>query len=142
MSAEHHILAQVQDSFMRVLIVESRPELCALWQRHLARHGMQVSCVTTQNAAMAYVAEYKVDIIILDLVIEGGSALAVSDFAALNQPDARIIFVTNTSFFSDGSIFGLAANARAFLPAGTPPEDLAVMVEHYGTQGRQFHARS
>ncbi|MGC1503235.1 MAG: response regulator [Sulfitobacter sp.] len=127
---------------MKVLIVESRSELGTLWQRHLERQGMHVSCVTTQNAATDHIAENPVDLIILDLMIEGGSALAVSDFADMRQPDARVIFVTNTSFFSDGSIFGLAANARAFLPSGTPPEDLAAMVEYYGTQGRQIQPRS
>ncbi|WP_346348189.1 MULTISPECIES: response regulator [unclassified Sulfitobacter] len=125
-----------QSAQMCVLIVESRPELGNLWQRHLARQNMRADCVRTQNAATAHIAEHVVDVIILDLVIEGGSALAVSDFAQSCQPDARVIFVTNTSFFSDGSIFGLAKNARAFLPAGTAPEDLAVMVEYYGTQGR------
>jgi len=69
-------------------------------------------------------------------VLENGSALAVADYANYRQPDARVIFVTNTSFFSDGSIFAHSANARAFVPSGTPPEDLAAMVEHYGTEGR------
>lgn len=136
MNAGHSILPTGQIAPMKVLIVESRSELGAVWKRHLERQGMQVTCVTTQNGATGHIAEHGVDIIILDLVIEGGSALAVSDFAHLRQPDARILFVTNTSFFSDGSIFGLAANARAFLPSGTPPEDLAAMVEHYGSQGR------
>jgi hypothetical protein len=42
--------------------------------------------------------------------------------------------VTNTSFFSDGSIFAFASNACAFVRRGTPPEDLAAMVEHYGIE--------
>ena len=43
----------------------------------------------------------------------------------------RFFFVTNTTFFSDGSIFAHAQNARAFLQSNTPPEDLAAMVVHY-----------
>ncbi|MCX7558631.1 response regulator [Sulfitobacter sp. F26204] len=121
---------------MKVLIVESRPELGALWQRHLRRQGMDVAAVTTQEAATAYIADRTVDIVILDLVLANGSALAVSDYAHYRQPNARVIFVTNTSFFSDGSIFWHAANARAFLPSGTPPDDLAAMVEHYAAKGR------
>jgi hypothetical protein len=42
-----------------------------------------------------------------------------------------VIFVTDTSFFSDGSIFNLAANACAFIQTNTPPEDIAALVEHY-----------
>ena len=34
-----------------------------------------------------------------------GVAMAVADFASYRRPEARVIFVTNTSFFSDGSIF-------------------------------------
>ncbi len=118
---------------MKVLIVESQPELGWIWQKHLERHEMDVARVTNQDAATAYLAQHHVDIIILDLVLDEGSALAVSDYANYRQPDADVIFVTNTSFFSDGSIFNHCANARAFLPSSTPPEDLAAMVEHYGS---------
>lgn len=133
----HQEIAGVQDAAItKVLIVESRPELGTLWQRHLERQGMQVNCVDGQEAAIAFIGQQPVDIIILDLVLDDGAALAVSDYANFRQPDARVIFVTNTSFFSDGSIFSHSANARAFLPASTPPEDLAAMVEHYGTPKR------
>jgi DNA-binding NtrC family response regulator len=70
-------------------------------------------------------------IIILDVVLTNGSAIAVADYASYRHPDARIIFVTNSSFFSDGSIFQLCSNACAFVPSATQPEDLAAMVEHY-----------
>lgn len=97
---------------------------------------MHVACVQTQDAAIDHIQRHQVDIIILDVVIEGGSAFAVSDYANYRQPDARVIFVTNTTFFSDGSIFRHSANARAFMPSGTSPEDLAAMVEHYGAEAR------
>ncbi len=71
------------------------------------------------------------EIIVLDLVLVNGSALAVADFASYRRPDARVIFVTNTSFFSDGSIFAHSPNACAYVQSETPPEDLAAMVEHY-----------
>jgi len=117
---------------MKVLIVESRPELGTLWSRHLERQGYAVTQVLSQDDAVCYLSNDQADIIVLDLVLSQGSALAVADFASYRQPDARIIFVTDTTFFSDGSIFNHASNACAFLPAGTPPEDLAAMVAHYG----------
>ncbi|WP_299208178.1 response regulator [uncultured Tateyamaria sp.] len=117
---------------MNVLIVESRPELGVLWQRHLERQGAVVSLVHGQNEAVEYLSEHTADIIVMDLVLGEGSALAVADFASYRHPNARVIFVTDTSFFSDGSIFNHSSNACAFVPAGTPPEDLAAMVEHYG----------
>lgn len=122
---------------MNVLIVESRSDLGTLWQRHLERQGMQVVQVVSQDEATEYLGLHSVDIIILDLVIEKGSALAVADYANYRQPEARVIFVTSTSFFSDGSIFAHSGNARAFVATDTPPEDLAAMVEHYGSEQRR-----
>ncbi|SFT33342.1 response regulator transcription factor [Sedimentitalea nanhaiensis] len=116
---------------MNVLIVESRPELGLLWRRHLERQGAVVTLVHTQEAAILSLYAGNFEIIVLDLVLEEGSALAVADFASYRRPEARVIFVTNTSFFSDGSIFAHSPNACAYVQSETPPEDLAAMVEHY-----------
>ena len=117
---------------MQVLIVESNPDLGGLWQRHLQRMGADVELALDQGAAIHALRMRPFDIIVLDLVLEDGAALAIADFASYRRPDARVIFVTNTSFFSDGSIFNVSSNACAFIQSGTPPEDLAAMVEHYG----------
>jgi DNA-binding NtrC family response regulator len=120
----------------RVLIVESVPELAVVWHSHLVRLGIDAVYVTDQESAIEHLSEHETDIIILDLVVEQGSALAISDYANYRRPNTRVIFVTNTSFFSDGSIFAHSANARAFVQSNTPPEDLAAMVEHYGAERR------
>ncbi|WP_227268265.1 response regulator transcription factor [Roseobacter weihaiensis] len=117
---------------MKVLIVESENGLANIWQRHLQRMGMTVSRARGQDGAIAHLSATPTDIIILDLMLAEGSALAVADYASYRLPDARVIFVTNTTFFSDGSIFSFAPNACAFVQSATPPEDLAAMVEHYG----------
>jgi len=123
-----------QGDAMRVLIVESDANLGWLWQRHLERRGFLVECARTQDEAAESIAEGEPDIIILDLVLSEGSALAVADYASYRRPEARVIFVTSASFFSDGSIFALAPNACAFLSKGTAPDDIASVVEHYGTR--------
>jgi len=119
----------------RVLIVEARPELGRIWQRHLQRQGCEVVLVQGQESACRVLSERGFDVIVLDLILPGGSALAVSDFASYRQPEARVIFVTNSAFFSDGSIFNHAPNARALLSSDGPPDDLAAIVEHYGEAG-------
>lgn len=116
---------------MNVLIVESQADLGTLWQKHMERQGMIVNLVNGYDDAIEHLTEHAPDIIILDLVLPQGSALAISDFASYRHPDARVIFVTNTSFFSDGSIFAHSNNACAFVQSETPPEDLTAMVEHY-----------
>jgi len=115
---------------MKILIVESQADLGSLWQRHMERQGMTVARAATQEAAIAWLQWDKADVIILNLFLSEGAALAVADFAQYRHPDAKVIFVTSTTFFSDGSIFAHCANAHAFVPTATPPEDLAALVEH------------
>ncbi|MBU2937329.1 MULTISPECIES: response regulator [Pacificibacter] len=121
---------------MQVLIVESNPDLGVVWQRHLERHGLGVQCALGQSSAIEYLQLNAVDLIILDLVLEDGSAFAVADYANYRYPDTPVIFVTNSTFFSDGSIFQHMANARAFITSEVDPADLTAMVEHYGRSSR------
>jgi DNA-binding NtrC family response regulator len=117
---------------MYVLIVEQNHELGVLWKKALARHGAIATLVSCQEEAIAHLRDHEVDVIVLDVMLQDGSAFAVSDFANYRRPNARVIFVTNTSFFSDGSIFQHCSNACAFVQSASPPEDLAAMVQHYG----------
>ena len=116
---------------MNVLIVESKSELGHMWQRHLERMGADVELVNSQAGAICALQETEYDVLVVDLVLQDGSALTVSDFANYRCPEARVIFVTNTTFFSDGSIFAHSPNACSYVPSGTSPEDLAAMAEHY-----------
>lgn len=117
---------------MRVLIVESEADLGRLWDAHLTRQGHEVELESGQDGAVSRLGEAGYDVIVLDLFLASGSAFAVADYAAYRHPEVKIVFVTSTSFFSDGSIFRLMPNACAFLPTGTSPEDLTAVVEHYG----------
>lgn len=117
---------------MNVLIVESNADLAGLWQRHLLRSGAEVSVAGTQESAIGFLSDNEVDVIVLDLFLSDGSAIAVADYASYRRPQAKVVFVTNTTFFSDGSIFNHIPNACAFLKAQTPPDDLAAIVEYHG----------
>lgn len=116
---------------MNVLIVESEPELGRLWQRHLERQGAHVKLALGQDEAIAAILSETFDIMVLDVVLDQGSSFAISDFASFRCPGLKVIFVTSTTFFSDGSIFTHSRNACAYIRSATPPEDLAAMVEHY-----------
>ncbi len=117
---------------MDVLIVEDNDALGRIWESHLVRQGMHVTRVQSADDAIAEIGARPVDVIVLNLVLKSGSAFAISDYAAYRRPSAKVIFVTNTTFFSDGSIFRHSANACAFLRSSTPPDDLAALVAHYG----------
>ena len=125
---------------MRILIVQENIELGGVWARHLERMGIDVCQVSKGDAAFDAILDQQFDAIVLDLVLRECSALAISDFAQFNQPTANIVFVTDTSFFSDGSIFSHASNARAMLETATPPEDLAAIVHHYACDASRARA--
>jgi len=118
---------------MRVLIVEGNPDLGWVWRRHLERCGCSVILAHSQVEAIEALRFEKVNIIVLNLILEDGSAFAIADFAAYRLPDTKVIFVSDTSFFSDGSIFQHIPNACVVMPTEIPPEDLSALVEHYGT---------
>ncbi|AKO97228.1 MAG: response regulator transcription factor [Marinovum algicola] len=120
---------------MHVLIVESNPSLGLIWARHLERFGARVVLVDAPPPAIQALTDTEFEVIVLNLVLGDGAALTVADFASYRQPEARIIFVTNAGFFSDGSIFQFFGNAAAIVPCTTPPEDLAALVEHHAAFG-------
>lgn len=119
---------------MTLLIVESNPELSAVWRRHVERQGREVLVANGQADAIHVLQTRRVALVVLDLELANGSAFAVADYAAFRHPNMPVLFVTANRFFSDGSIFAHAPNACAYLAAGTRPEDLAQMVEHYAAR--------
>ena len=64
-------------SAMKVPIVESECELGLIWQRALERLGVQVVLVTDQATAVQALRDQSFELIILDLVLENGSAFAI-----------------------------------------------------------------
>jgi len=123
---------------MNCLIVESNAALGRLWQRHLERLNISVVLAHSGEQARNLILTYLYDVIVLNLMLPEGAALGVADLAQFRQPDANVVFVTDTTFFSDGSIFRHSPNARTFIQSTTPPADLAAIVQHYG---RANHAR-
>lgn len=115
-----------------ILIVASNPDLSRIWGRHLERHGQEVVILSSQKEAVEYLYENTAEAIVLDLMLTNGSAIAIADFASYRRPDARIVFVTNNTFFSDGSLFTHIPNTAAILQEQTPPNDLAAIVAYHG----------
>ena len=121
---------------MNLLIVEDQVGLAMLWRKHLERQEANVTLASDEESAVKLLTDKAFDVVILDLDLAEGSALAVADFASFRQPDVQVICVTSSSFFSDGSIFNLCANACALIQADTSPNDIAAMAEHFGARAR------
>ncbi len=122
---------------MRVLIVEHNEDLGRIWASFLERNGLSVTLATSQTEAVDKMRFSEFDALVLELVLPDGGAIAISDYASYRFPDAPIITVTSSSFFSDGSIFDLIPNARGILRTPLRPDDLAAMITHYGTPAAQ-----
>lgn len=116
---------------MDILIVEQDGHLARVWARHLQRMGATVSVAATQSDAVAKIDAAPLSALVIDLDLAAGSAMAVADYARFRQPDARVILVTASRFFSDGSVFDLIPNACAYLARATAPADLAAIVDHH-----------
>lgn len=118
---------------MSVLIVGEIRALCEIWARHLRRQGRSVLVADGQESAVSHLATAAVRVVVIDLMLSRGSALAVADYAAYRRPEARIVFVTGRRFFTDGSVFALSPNAAAVVGRDTPPADLAAIVDYHGS---------
>lgn len=117
---------------MMVLIVAGNPDLAKIWARHLRRQSCEVVVATSADAAVNYIREAEVDVIVLDLMLKAGGAFEVADYASYRRPCAKIVYVTRSSFFSDGSLFRHSPNTAAILQEDAPPSDLANIVAYHG----------
>ena len=116
---------------MQVLIVESCANLASLWKNHLESRGATVRIAPTAERAITMIATHPFDAVIVDLVLTDGSAISVADFAMYRRPEAKVIVLSDKHFFSDGSIFALTQNIRAYLSTSVPPEDLGAIVAYH-----------
>ncbi|MEM7719230.1 MAG: response regulator [Pseudomonadota bacterium] len=115
-----------------ILIVASNPELSKIWAKHLERQGYEVLVVSSQDAAIEFICDIEPEVLVLDVMLEDGSAIAIADFSSYRRPNTRIVFVTRSSFFSDGSLFQHIPNTAAIIPERTKPTDLAEIVAYHG----------
>ncbi len=115
-----------------ILIVASNEELSQIWARHLERQGHEVHVVTSQDQAADFLCARKPEVLVLDVMLEDGSAIATADFASYRRPETRIVFVTRSTFFADGSLFQHIPNTAAIIPERTNPTDLAEIVAYHG----------
>lgn len=114
-----------------ILIVEHNRELGKLWHGHIARQNAGAILCSGQDEAIAALSNQPISLMVLNLILPGESAFAIADFAAYRRPQAKIIFVTSSTFFSDGSLFQHVKNACMMVPEDIAPEDLGALAQHY-----------
>lgn len=117
---------------MKILIVESNAMLGGIWGKHIERLGGATTHASSQAEAILELSREDYDVVVLNLALGDGSAIAVTDYANYRRPKAKVIFVNSDSFFSAGSIFSFMSNACALVPPATSPEDIAELVNYHG----------
>ena len=116
---------------MKVLIVEAGGQLGQIWADHMRRIGAQVNVADSESAAVEYLRANEFEILVLSMECDDGAAISVADYASYRRPDMKVVFVSASSFFSDGSVFSYMSNACAMVPPATNPDDLAALVEYH-----------
>ncbi|RMF34880.1 MAG: response regulator [Alphaproteobacteria bacterium] len=116
---------------MKVLIVEHNADLARIWARFLQRNDVEVDLAHSQAEAIKLLRFNHYDALVLQLILPDGGAIAISDYATYRNPEVPIITVTNSGFFSDGSVFNLIPNVRSMMSTPLRPGDLMAMIDHF-----------
>lgn len=115
---------------MQILVLQENADLGSIWSAFLERRGLTPRLATNAEKAMGFLSRRPYDVLVFDPAVQTG-ALALADFATFRNPDVKILAVTASSFFSDGTLFDLIPNARGVLRQPVRPEDLAAYLEHF-----------
>ncbi|NNU79600.1 response regulator [Halovulum dunhuangense] len=118
---------------MRVLVVHENGDLCGIWARFLKRSGFSVKVATSPADAEYQLASADFDVLVVEPELEGHGGLSVADMATFRNPEIRILAVTASSFFSEGTIFDLIPNARGVLRTPVRLEDLGAYIDHFSS---------
>jgi two-component system response regulator BaeR len=78
----------------RILIVEDEEKLASLLRDYLVQEGFAVSVLHRGDHVEAYVREYPLDLVLLDLMLPGKSGLEVCKALRARNPEVPIIMVT------------------------------------------------
>ena len=77
-----------------ILIVDDEPGITQLCERLLKRADYEVSAFTDSEAAMKYVTQDKIDLLLVDIRMPKISGFELIDYTKQHQPDAAVLVMT------------------------------------------------
>ncbi len=110
-----------------LVVVEDDQDACDLLARALKREGFAVTAFTSPQAAVAFVAEQPVDVIISDISMAGMDGIELCEHARRLQPDLPVILVTAHGSMQI-AIRALRAEAFDFVPKPVEMGELVMRV--------------
>jgi len=86
---------------IRVLIVDDEDELVSALEQRLNLRGFEAKGVTTGAEALAYLAEWPCDVVLLDVKMPGIGGLELIKRIKEKRPDLQVILLTGWSSAED-----------------------------------------
>ncbi|WP_415403298.1 response regulator [Tateyamaria sp. SN3-11] len=113
-----------------VLLLEDDPGLQYVFSEALEDAGHDVHVASDNDQAMSALRRCTPDVLLLDLMIQGGLSTDVANYAVYSAPDADVIYMTGSGLFPKGELFGMSRNARLVLRKPVDIRELTTMVAH------------
>jgi DNA-binding NarL/FixJ family response regulator len=113
----------------RLLIVDDLPLFRAGIGSALAAANFEVvGEATTAQDAVAKARQLQPDVVLLDILMPGGSGLEVVDEIIAVSPDSKVLLLTASESEED-LLIGVKAGARGYMTKDTPLEDLIAAID-------------
>ncbi|WP_147104035.1 response regulator [Tateyamaria sp. syn59] len=113
-----------------VLVLEDDPGLQFTFSEALEDAGHEVHIASDNEEAMNELRRCNPDVLLLDLMVDGGLSTDVANYAGYSAPDAEVIYVTGSGLFAKGELFNMTQNARMVLRKPVDLRELITMVGH------------
>ncbi len=111
----------------RILIVDDENIVCDRLGAEMARAGYQVQTFTESSAALDYLSENRVDVVITDIKMHGPSGIEVMRFINERYPTTKVIVITGFATVETARE-ALKGGAVDFIPKPFKIRDLRELV--------------
>ncbi len=115
---------------MKCLIVEDDASLCFTVAEAVRLLGHQTQRAATLAQAQSLLTRHKFGLIILDYALPDGTAEDLANYAAMTQPNCRIILLTGRQVFLSGENKKLAPGIDWVLRKPVSLKDLTALIEY------------
>ena len=79
---------------MRVLVVDDEPDILRVMSRALVAQGIQVETASDGATALRRLQEQQYDVMLLDVLLPGGSGVELLPTVLAQQPDLRVLMIS------------------------------------------------
>ena len=126
---------------MKCLVADDNADLARLWALALSADGHHVTTCIDGHDAVNQMRVADFDLLVLDLFMPGGGALALARVAIYNNPDAQVVVITGAECFAYGELLEMGENIAMVLRKPVSPKDLRSLVSHLETKRRSGGAQ-